>query len=732
MIAYLGGRRFLVDGKEISHSAYFYVLSRERPEALGGVKLERTDLKAYVFKEIKFAESDLRVWRAYVGDPAKVPKAREAYLSRGYRVSQSAIPFVARFAVDYRKDKQRAKLLPEYAKREIAEALRSAKRPSFAAFDVEVQNGAVLVGWTFDGVEISTGSPSEFVADLSSSGVDYAVGFNSWSFDWEYVSSSKLSIAGVPHLDLFPFTAGAFRTSFGVQEEANALHEIVRQVKLSLPFDYKRWIGLKARRGAGALEEYLKYDVVATYKLAEKVLLTAEALAKLTGVPLHLLNVFADGYSPGSLHEALVAKYLEASEGAVVEDRRASADYGGAEKARASATGLFRDVYEYDFNMLYPTIYYVLQLDPLTIKKCSSGLEIKRLRVKICTSPGPVSEYLSSLYEARAETKKMKKELGEVGEAADQAVKILANSAYGVFSKSFGNLVNEYIAAVIFWTSQEIFDKLWGRFKPLYGDTDSLYLRNNPGEDAVNSEARRVAAEVLGESAINHVEAFSLKLEGKWNVYIPADEDGRPLLKNYVKWSGEEKVLKGVRFKPHSLPLGIKYGGWADVVVDIIEGRRSLEEIVASLRDEELFLEESMSARDVFRTNSGPLKVVDFKRAVLLGRLALDRGGRVEVERAPGGVRINGVFTSDILDALYIPVSRSTKAPVLIYYTGGRIRKASVFVSASLGNGAVEKIVAEAREMEAPSGREVEQQLLKIIDVPLPRGARKAPAQTLL
>jgi DNA polymerase I len=662
-----------------------------------------------------------------------VPKARDAYLQKGYRVSQSAIPFVARFAVDYRKDRLRAKLLPEYSKQEIAGALRGAERPRFAAFDVEVQNGAVLVGWTFDGSEVSMGSPQEFIADLISSGVEYVVGFNSWIFDWEYVSDSKLVISGVPHLDLFPFTAGPFRTSFGVQEEANALHEVVRQVKLSLPFDYRRWVKLKARRGAGALEEYLRYDVVATYRLAERVLLTAEALARLTGMPLHLLNVFADKYSPGSIHEALVAKYLEASEGAVLEDRRPSADYSGAEKVRASAAGIFRGVYEYDFNMLYPTVYYVLQLDPLTIRRCGSGVEVRRLGVRICTSPGPVSEYLSNLYEARAETKKMKKELGEVGEAADQAVKILANSAYGVFAKtSIGNLVNEYVAAVIFWVAQDVFDRLWARFRPLYGDTDSLYLRNNPGEDVVNSEARRAAAEVVGDNAVNPVEAFSLKLEGVWNLYIPEGDDGRPLLKNYVKWSGEEKVLKGVRFKPHSLPIGVKYGGWADVVVDVLEGRRTLAEVISALPDEELFLEESISARDLFWSNNGPLKTVDFKRAVVLGRIALENGGRAEAERAPGGARINGVFTSGILDALYIPVTRSTKSPDVVYYIAGRFVRASVSVSASHKDGAVEKIVVAAKQIGTPSRLEVVHQVLKIIDVPLPKKAAAAREVTPL
>ncbi|MGC9171216.1 MAG: hypothetical protein ACP5HD_10855, partial [Thermoproteus sp.] len=300
-------------------------------------------------------------------------------------------------------------------------------------------------------------------------------------------------------------------------------------------------------------------------------------------------------------------------------------------------------------------------------------------------------------------------------------------SAYGVFSKPFGNLVNEYVAAAIFWVSQDIFDRLWSRFRPLYGDTDSLYLRKDPGEDAVNAEARRAAAEAIGDAAVNPVDAFSMKQEGVWNVYIPADEDGRPLLKNYVKWSESEKVLKGVRFKPHGLPLGIKYGGWADIVVDVLEGRRTLEEAVSSLPDEELFLEASISAADFFYSNGGPLKSVDFKRAVVLGRLALEAGGRVEVIKEPGGVLINGVFRGDILDALYIPVDRSTKSPEVIYYLDGRAVKAAVSVTAVNQGGRVVEITAHARRLGFPTRKEIVERILKAIDVPLP-SARKAVA----
>ena len=465
---------------------------------------------------------------------------------------------------------------------------------------------------------------------------------------------------------------------------------MARQVGLDLPF-YGRWVRLKATRGAGALEEYLKYDVLATYRLAERWLDVLGRLAALTGIPVHALNVMAEKYSVGHIHEVVLSRYLAERHGILLEDRERKLEFSGAEKVWALAEGrTYRNIVEYDFNMLYPTIYYELQLDPIALRACEGGIEV--LGVALCPEPGHVSAYLSALYRARAETKRLK----GVDPGPDTAVKILANSAYGVFAKGVGSLVNEYVAATIFWTSQRIFEGLWRRLRPhrvVYGDTDSLYLLEDPGADRVNAEARAVARGVAGHWLRYGGENFSLKLEGRWDVFYLHRR------KNYLKVAGGEVVVRGTA-NPKRLPVGLKYGDWRGFLRSLLDGGDACQ-LLGGLPLDELYLEASIEARDLFykKTGGERLARLDVERTLIVGWIALSGGGTATVELRNGAVYVDGRPVAGILDARFIPVDAGQGRAEAIY--PGPVRAG---VTARIqGN----KIIAEARVLGTPSEAEV-------------------------
>jgi DNA polymerase elongation subunit (family B) len=99
------------------------------------------------------------------------------------------------------------------------------------------------------------------------------------------------------------------------------------------------------------------------------------------------------------------------------------------------------------------------------------------------------------VYKAREVTKKS----GD--KALDQAVKIIANSAYGALAKRSGYGLNEHVSAVIFNETKLLFERLVDRLRGIYGDTDSVYvpLSGDPYPDGeVTAVAQCIARGLWG------------------------------------------------------------------------------------------------------------------------------------------------------------------------------------------------------------------------------------------
>jgi DNA polymerase-2 len=158
--------------------------------------------------------------------------------------------------------------------------------------------------------------------------------------------------------------------------------------------------------------------------------------------------------------------------------------------------GLYRNVMVFDFRSLYPSVIRTFHVDPLGYVPAPepgvdpivapNGAAFRRER-------GILPALLDDLFERREAARRARNRV------ADQAIKILMNSFYGVLgtpacrfaSPALANAITGFGKHVLLWS------KAWiersGR-TVLYGDTDSLFVDSTLDDPA---EARRVAVRLV-------------------------------------------------------------------------------------------------------------------------------------------------------------------------------------------------------------------------------------------
>jgi len=666
------GTPVVVDGRWDCAQPYLYAIGDRRPAAKLAVKVVPTDLSPMAFDGLRYAPARGRVWRVYARSPSDIPNLREELMAKGYLVSQSYIKFGLRVAGDVNL-KAGAPDIPLV----VLEAV--GRRPRVLAFDVEVVGGKVYVGYTVDGedvviVELERGERVRG-ADLPGD-VDYAVGYNSWEFDVAYlpaVGKYVLAASGrlVPHVDLYPLFAGGFGGALGKSEAGVGLYDAARQLGIhtELGLSEEKLLRVKRMRGRlhqlsdAEVKKYLIVDVMVTYTLASKVVPILEGLGAAVGGDALTVAQVGETASPGHLFEFLIHKEMEHL-GYVLADREREWDYSAGDKVRVRTAGIFRNVAEYDFSAMYPSLIAQDGVDPTSVRECPDGHEVvlghgrrdkfePALSKKVCFEGGPIWQLHVSVLEARKAVKKVSK-------AADQAVKILANSGYGIYGKAGLGVINEWVAAYIAQKTDAIHADLWQRYKPLYGDTDSVYVEVGGGDpEAFLKEINTYVADKWRGPFGARLE---LKLEGVWEyVWIPVTEKGKPAEKNYVKIRGEEVVVKGGSLKPHGLPVFLRYGEFYQWAKALITGTVSVSELLAKLEAlplEDLFVEDSFTVRELFYSREGePIKSIDVSRQPALALMAA-RHKRVVATFNGRKVRTDPLLELDAIETLwYLPVN---------------------------------------------------------------------------
>jgi len=714
------GTPVVVDGRWDCAQPYLYAIGDKRPASKLAVRVVPTDLNPMAFDGLRYAPTRGKVWRVYARSPGDIPRLRGELVGKGYLVSQSYIKFGLRIAGDanLRDGAPNISSL-------VLEAVQ--RRPSILTFDVEVVGGKAYVGFTVDGEDVTIITverggrvrPKHLPSD-----VEYAVGYNSWEFDAPYmpaVGRYVLQAGGrlVPHVDLFPLFAGGFGSSLGKTEAASGLYDVAHQlgVHRELGLTAEKLLQVKRLRGKlsqlteDEVKNYLVIDVLVTYALASKVLPILEGLGAAVGGDALTVAQVGETASPGHLFEFLIHKEMEHL-GYVLADREREWDYPAGDKVRVRAAGIFRNVAEYDFSAMYPSLIAQDGVDPTSVLECSDGHEVvlgqgKRdkfepaVSKKVCFEGGPIWQLHVSVLEARKAVKKVSK-------AADQAVKILANSGYGIYGKAGLGVINEWVAAYIAQKSDAIHADLWQRYKPLYGDTDSIYVEVGGEPEVLLKEINAYVADRWKGPFGARLE---LKLEGVWDyVWIPVTEKGKPAEKNYVKIRGEEVVVKGGDLRPHKLPLFLRYGEFHWWAKALISGAAAVSELLAKVEKlpiEELFIEDSFSPRELFYSKEGePIKSIDISRQPAFALLAA-RHGRLTAKFEGREVQIDPQLVLDEIETLwYLPVSTKDEVYTYILLLDGAPVEVSFTAALDRKLGRLEVRLSSKRQVEENKVRE--------------------------
>lgn len=314
-------------------------------------------------------------------------------------------------------------------------------------------------------------------------------------------------ISGIPHLDLSPFVRNVMKDSLQTDSYSldNVAKELLGEAKNEMQAEK---IGILWDEGGKSVEylcEYNLQDSLLTYKLAKVLLENISELSRLTGQNIHEVirmstGQIAEWYLIKCAIEEnqIIPNKPEYSEAAM----RRMQSYQGA-YVFDPIPGVYEQMAVFDFRSLYPSIIVAHNVDPNSLTTKHEGVHATPI---LSTEEGENIQYyfeqdeafiprvLRDLLERRARIKDILKEQDDkILKARSQGLKLVTNSAYGLFG-FFGArwYSNECAAAITAWSRyyvQKTAKKAEEEgYKILGGDTDSIFLalQKNSREDALN------------------------------------------------------------------------------------------------------------------------------------------------------------------------------------------------------------------------------------------------------
>ncbi len=168
----------------------------------------------------------------------------------------------------------------------------------------------------------------------------------------------------------------------------------------------------------------------------------------------------------------------------VVEDASQAGGPGGY--VLDSEAGLFNDVIVMDFKSLYPSIIRTFLVDPLAMVAGDDARVPGFLDASFSKRRNLLPRIIEELWSARDAAKKAKRG------AESQAIKIIMNSFYGVLGTPGCRFFDPRLVSSITLRGHEILtttrDLIEAQgYKVIYGDTDSVFVLMNPGDDVAAS-----------------------------------------------------------------------------------------------------------------------------------------------------------------------------------------------------------------------------------------------------
>lgn len=525
---------------------------------------------------------------------------------------------------------------------------------------------------------------------------DVIVGYNSDSFDWQYIRErAKLhglrltvgadgstvryerggmlpgvNITGILNVDLFKLAkrdlgSVKVKTLENVAEFLGVVQKTER-VNLSPREINECWFNVSARE---RLYEYAKADAVSTLGIATKVLPLQIALSKMIGYPLDELAKMGRGRQVEAFLTAEAFK-----RGELVPPK------GGTEKTFEGAfvlppeKGLHEDVIALDFSSMYPSIMISFNISPDTfVSSPEAEDDVHRApEVGHAFRKSPDGFFKRIMSDLIVRRKAIKAEMRKYDKNSDeyqmldiqqQSVKILTNSFYGYTGWSAAKFYKRECAEAT---------TAWGRyfikravemaeesgFTVIYGDTDSIFAKLVNGEEDVKDRREETVkkAEEVSDRISNElplelaIQDFykAIFFTGKKKRYAALTDNG-------------EIVVRG---------LEVRRGDWCELakevqteVIDFILKEKDPEKamkyaknVIQSLKEGEILLDQLIIHKTLTRKISGyetkQAHVIAAERALAsASRIAYEVGSKIPyvIIKGPGKTS-DRAFPVDIVD----------------------------------------------------------------------------------
>jgi len=353
----------------------------------------------------------------------------------------------------------------------------------------------------------------KFAETIKNSRPALLVGYNSDNFDFPYIRkradllgvkldlgwdgsaiksirrgfATATTIRGTIHIDLYPVMRRYINLDTYTLERVYL--ELFGEKKVELPGDqlWEYWDNKTLR---DELFEYSLGDVLATYKIAEKILPLNMEITRIVGQPLFDMTRMATGQQ---VEWFLIRKAFEYDElvpnkpsPSELQRRRTQRVVGGYVKEPEK--GLHENIVQFDFRSLYPSIIISKNISPDTLtydfeEECyvapESGYKFKK------KPRGFVPSIIGQILDERIKIKNRMKAAEDpmekrILDVQQEALKRLANTMYGVYGYTrFRWYSVECAEAITAWGRKYIKKTIkeaekFG-FHTVYADTDGFY-----------------------------------------------------------------------------------------------------------------------------------------------------------------------------------------------------------------------------------------------------------------
>jgi len=361
---------------------------------------------------------------------------------------------------------------------------------------------------------------------------DIVVGFENNKVDWPYLiqrgKARKVRLAvgrdgSDPHTSMFGHVSVTGRANLDLFDVAGGIPEIkVKTIAnmaryLQVPSAekistieeadrYNLWID---ESGRSKLIQYLRANAQVLLELAQATIQYPMQLGAVTGLPLDQVMAAAVGFRVDCY---LVRKAHQIGELIPRRNEQPFYTYRGAIVLEPQ-TGVHDDIAVLDFSSMYPNLMMKYNLSPDTLVK--EDEKVSKESVFVITEvehrfrKEPAGFYrivLSELMDQRAIVQKELEEIGakstryRVLKERERAIKIITNACYGYAGWAGARWYVREVAESATALGREAITKTiqkaeWMGLKIIYGDTDSIFVRN---EEKKIDQLRKWAMKELG------------------------------------------------------------------------------------------------------------------------------------------------------------------------------------------------------------------------------------------